>query len=216
MINKFHHLTHYPECILWSGPLQLYNCMRYEAKHNELKLRAQNVHNFINPPKTLIRVTQCSQSARWGRGDATIFQAETLNGETVTVQDCLSREYLHAFGYVDTDDVFSTNAIKINGIEFQLRLLVCLKIDEEDEKNMPLFGCITEILMLQRNEIYFLITSCKTHLFDTNLNAYHIELEADEVSHFFINYFNLAHYKPLSVWSEPTSDHCYVSLRHIL
>lgn len=64
MINKFHHLMHYPHCILWSRPLQLYNCMRYEAKHNEIKVRAQVVHNFKNPPKTLIRIAQCSESSR--------------------------------------------------------------------------------------------------------------------------------------------------------
>lgn len=216
MINKFHHLTHYPDCILWSGPLQLYNCIRYEAKHNEIKLRAQNVHNFKNPPKTLIRIVQCSQSARWGKGNATTFRAETLSGETVTVQACESRTYLHALGYVDTDSIFTTNAIKINGVEFRLNLLVCLKIDKESGKNLPLFGCIKEILMLNKNEVYFLTTLYKTHLFDTDFNAYRVDWELHKISQLFVNCLSLAYYKPLSIWSEPTSNHFYVSLRHIL
>lgn len=215
MINKFHHLTHYPHCILWSGPLQLYNCMRYEAKHNEIKLRSQNVHNFKNPPKTLIRVVQCSQSAKWGRGDVTIFRAETFTGETVTVQYCQSRTYLHTLGYVDTDSIFSTNNIKINGVQFRLNLLVCLENDKKSENHLPLFGHIEEIIMLERNEVYFLTTLCKTLYFDTDFNAYYVERETNTISQLFVNCLNIAHYKPLSVWSESAS-HFYVSLRHIL
>jgi len=36
-INKHHHLTHYPQCISFSGPLRWLNCLRFEAKHNFLK-----------------------------------------------------------------------------------------------------------------------------------------------------------------------------------
>jgi len=136
---------HYPDCMLWSGPLQLYNCMRYEAKHNEIKVRAQIVNNFKNPPKTLIRIVQCSQSARWGRGDATTFAVETYNGETINVQDCKSRTYLHTIGYVNDESVFNTNAVKVNGVEFRLCLLVCLEVDKQREDNLPLFGRIDEI-----------------------------------------------------------------------
>jgi len=52
---------------------------------NEIKVRAQTVNNFKNPPKTLIRIVQCSQSVRWGRGDATTFTVETCNGETINL-----------------------------------------------------------------------------------------------------------------------------------
>ncbi|XP_029174743.1 uncharacterized protein LOC114943324 [Nylanderia fulva] len=149
MINKFHHLTHYPDCMLWSGPLQLYNCMRYEAKHNEIKLRAQNVHNFKNPPKTLIRIVQCSQSARWGKGNATIIPVEPLNGETVTVQNCQSRTYLHDLGYVDTDSIFTTNAIKINGVEFRLNLLVAKCVEQllDTEEQIEIVGQLGKIIL---------------------------------------------------------------------
>lgn len=130
-----------------------------------------------------------------GEEDATTFRAEALNGETVTVQTCQSRIYLHALGYVDTDSIFNTNAIKINGVEFRLSLLVCLKVDKENG-NLPLFGQIREILMLKKNEVYFLTTLCKTDLFDTDFNAYRIDWEQE--TQFFVNCLTLAYYKPLS------------------
>lgn len=94
--------------------------MRYEAKYNEIKVRAQIVNNFKNPSKTLIRIAPCSKNARWGRGDATIFRIEAYNRETVNVQYFKSCTYLYILGYVDNDSVFCTNAIKINGVEFDL------------------------------------------------------------------------------------------------
>lgn len=37
MINKHHHLLHYVDCLVKSGPLQQCSCMRYETKHFLLK-----------------------------------------------------------------------------------------------------------------------------------------------------------------------------------
>lgn len=62
LINKFHHLQHYPECIRWFGPMILYWCMRYEGKHGQYK--AQHMYNFRNSPKTLIRTGQSDQCAK--------------------------------------------------------------------------------------------------------------------------------------------------------
>lgn len=62
-INKFHHMSHYPECIDFSGTLRLLWCMGYERKHGPLKKRGQVINNFKNIQKTLIRVHQCQQSA---------------------------------------------------------------------------------------------------------------------------------------------------------
>jgi len=146
--------------------------------------------------------------------DPTTFRVETYNGETLNVQDCKSRIYLHTLGYVDF--VFSTNAIKVNGAEFWLSLFVCLEVERKREDGLSLFGRIDEILILERNEVYFLITLYKTHLFDTDFIAYYIDFEMDEVSQLFINCLNLGHHKPFSIWSEPTSNRSYISLRHIL
>lgn len=53
LINKHHNLLHYAESIKQNGPLTDYWCMRYEAKHYQLKQRASTCRNFKNIIKTI-------------------------------------------------------------------------------------------------------------------------------------------------------------------
>lgn len=216
LINKFHHIIHYADCILWAGPLRCYFCMRFEAKHAEIKLRAQNVHNFKNPPKTLIRVCQCVQSAKWGAGDVKLKKVHSLGCKTLYVQQTHSREFLLELGYMDIDNVCRSKSVKVNGVIFRPGLFVCLKTAMEREENLPLFGKIIEIVVLRENEVYFLILLCETTIFDPNFNAFCIEVEdADNVLR-FISVSSLAHFKSFSPWTKPTSNNLYISLRHII
>lgn len=54
-----------------------------------------------------------------------------------------------------------------------------------------IFESIKEILMLNKNEVYFLTTLYKTHLFDPDFNAYHIDREIisgiHNISQLFMN-----------------------------
>jgi len=52
----------------------------------------------------------------------------------------LQKSYIFTVGYVDDESVFNTNAVKVNGVEFRLCLLVCLEIDKQREDNLLLFG----------------------------------------------------------------------------
>ena len=92
-INKFHHLYHYPESILWAGPTAQYNCIRFEAKHAELKFRVQNIHNLKNAPKTLVRVSRFVQCSKWGAGDVTLHRFVALNGSRELVENTLSKNH---------------------------------------------------------------------------------------------------------------------------
>lgn len=215
LINKFHHLTHYPECISWAGPLVHYYCMRYEAKHGDLKQRAQNVRNFKNPPKTLIRVSQCGQSAKWGSKNVKIFRLQALNGKSTPVEITQSRDGLHHLGYVDTDKVFCSKSVKVNGVEYRPGLFVCLEVAHVRVDNLPLFGRIQEIVVLGDTEVYLKISVC-TSIFDTDLNAYRIEFGKPHGSFRFIGTSDLAYFKPFCCWTLSTSDGLYISLRHIL
>ncbi|XP_036138783.1 uncharacterized protein LOC118644388 isoform X2 [Monomorium pharaonis] len=216
LINKFHHLIHYADCILWAGPLRCYFCMRFEAKHAEIKLRAQNVNNFKNPPKTLIRVCQCVQSAKWGAGDVKLERTHSASGKMLYVQETQSREFLLKLGYVDVDNIFRSKNVKINGVEFRPGLFVCLEAAVKQKENLPTFGKIKEIILLRENEVYLLIFRCKTIIFDPYFNAFCIELEnADYASH-FISVSSLAHFQPFCSWTESISNGLYISLRHII
>ena len=53
MMNKHHHMVHYPTCIRMFGPMSRMSCMRHEAKHNFFKKHAHMICNFRNICKSL-------------------------------------------------------------------------------------------------------------------------------------------------------------------
>ena len=59
---KQHFLVHYPHCMRLLGPLNNYTCMRFEAKHKDLKRIARASNNFINIDKTVAKRHQIKQS----------------------------------------------------------------------------------------------------------------------------------------------------------
>ncbi|CAG5100527.1 Protein of unknown function [Cotesia congregata] len=211
-IHKFHHLSHYPTCILWSGPQANYWCMRYEAKHHRAQVRAEVVHNFKNPPKTLIRVFQCGQSAKWGVKNVEMFQVLKSSGKYVLVQETLSQQFLIDLNYDNHDEIFRSNSLKVNGVEFHLGLYTCLETARLRPDNLPLFGVIDEIIVLNNTDVHLLLSICTPCSFDTSLHAYHIECNADFQTQSFINVLNLAHYKPFSCWNKAGCDALYLSL----
>ena len=215
-INKFHHLVHYPDCIRWMGPLTLFWCMRFEVKHGQIKERGQVVHNFKNCPKTLLRVCQCTQSAQWGGKDLKIYSVISQGGKTAQVEDTLSRRALLDLGYEDTDFVFRTRSVKVNGSEYRNELLVCLDAKGSEDINLPQFGVIKEILILEQKKVYLQCSLCETSHFDPDLNAYSIRLGVTNGPTCFILTSNLAYFKSLSIWTVSTSADLFVTLRHII
>ena len=85
-INKFYHLIHYSD-ILWADSLQCYFCIRFEVKYAEIKLRTQNVYNFKNLLKTLVRVCQCVQSSKWRVSDVKLERVQILGGKILHMQE---------------------------------------------------------------------------------------------------------------------------------
>lgn len=214
-INKFHHLSHYPESILWAGPINQFNCARFEGKHNEIKTRAQTVHNFKNPPKTLVRAPQSVQSSKWGAGDVQLHKFQILNGFRSSVRNTLSTDHLKNLGYADDDQVFKSCFVRVDGTEYRIGLYVCLEVANTREDNLPLFGRIKEIIIVNKNNILLSTAIHATRYFDDNLNAFCIENDDSDLDR-FVEVFGLAHYKPYCGWSQPTSDDLFISLRHIL
>lgn len=215
-INKFHHLLHYVECIKWSGPLILYWCMKFELKHGQLKKRSHVMYNYRNCPKTLLRVCQCIQSAYWGGQDMKINNVLAYGGKSIQVQDTFSRQELLNFGYVDTDNVFCTKSVNVNGTEYRNGVIVCVAATISVDDNLSLFGVIEEIIILEQNALYLNLLLCKTLNFDTDFNAYSIQRGDLNSATSFILIANLAHYKPLCIWTESMSQQLFISLRHII
>lgn len=215
-INKFHHLTHYVEFIRWAGPAINYWCMRHEAKHGAVKIRGQVIHNHKNLPKTLIRLCQCDQSAKWEGKDVKIHRFMTTNGRTVFVKDTASKEAFYDFDYIATDRVFCCNSARVNGLEFRVGLYVYLEDPQLREDNMPSFGSITEIIILRNTDVYLLTLTCTTIEFDEAVNAYHVTHNDNDEVGIFIKTCRFAYFKPICCWTKQSSNDLYISLRHII
>ncbi|KAJ8676116.1 hypothetical protein QAD02_011902 [Eretmocerus hayati] len=214
-INKMHHGSHGAECIEWSGPLSLYNCIRFEAKHAELKLRAQNVHNFKNPPKTLIRVSQAVQCSKWGSGDVQINSVKVTSGETSFVCYSKSRQYLLDRNLLDNQKVIIAKSVVVNGVEYRKKLFIALSHSGDRLENLMTFGEIREIIV--HEEKVFLLTSvCTTLYFDHTLHAYCIELNDLDYSSHFTETSLLPFHKPFCYWFKPASNALHISLRHLI
>ena len=53
LLPKHHFMVHYPSCLLKSGPLVRYWCMRFEARHNLVKELARITRCYKNICLTL-------------------------------------------------------------------------------------------------------------------------------------------------------------------
>lgn len=86
---KHHFLIHYPSIIEKIGPPHNLSSMRFEAKHKDLKVYAQNCRSRVNLPFTLLNRIQLkctyrylnnkgfSDNIQWGRITAEQFKNET-------------------------------------------------------------------------------------------------------------------------------------------
>ena len=216
LINKFHHITHYADCIEWSGPLANFCCLRFEGKHIEMKNRGKNVYNFKNPPKTLIRVCQSVQCTKWGSGDVKINSFKIQNGKSRKVYSLMSRQHLLNFNYSDNDILFCPETLIVNGIEFRKGLFVILETDRTRSNNLPLYSRIEEIVVLPNNQFFLMTSIYRTLFFDITVNAYCIEFDNHDSESRFVDVSTLPFYKPFSHWMKLSTGATYISHRHII
>ena len=212
LINKHHHMVHYAQCIREFGPLLHMWCMRFEAKHQELKRYAHIVCNFKNPPKTLIRVRQAVQAAEWGNGAFRLHSFKSDSGETVDVSQTRSALHLKEhLGLKDVDKVFKSEKVTVNGALYQKSFFVCIESVHPDN-GLPVFGNIQEILCINE-EVFLLVRQEKTELLDVSLNAF---LISKGNANRLLAVSQLAHYKAYNSWAVPSGSESFISMPHIV
>lgn len=118
-INKHHHLTHYPQCISFSGPLRWLNCLRFEAKHNLKKKYGSIVCNFKNITKTLINYCQLSQCTLWDINEELKIKLKYVNGSKVSVENTFYMEQLYRMKYQSKDKIIKVDKAEINSTEYR-------------------------------------------------------------------------------------------------
>lgn len=132
LVAKHHFLVHYASCIAQAGPACRYWCMRYEAKHQQLKECATS---FLNACKTIAQAHQKSQCILWNtdKNNVNAHELDISNGITVTVTSLQYAEILVAKLDIDKyEEVFVCHKVVMNGIEYCLQDVVMTGIDSND------------------------------------------------------------------------------------
>jgi len=212
-INKHHHLTHYPQCISFSGPLRWLNCLRFEAKHNFLKKYGSIVCNFKNITKTLINHCQLYQCAVWGTNEEPRIKLKYVNGRKTYVENTYCRQWLHQMKYQDKDKIIEVNKAEVYGIEYRKDLFVAINSGVQ-ENNKITFGCIKELIILKDDQLWLRCEEWQCLSYNESLNAYCVAQNTD--SYTFVNIDELCDLKPFALWSDFKSNLSYIVLRHIL
>lgn len=180
MINKHHHIEHYPSCMLEIGPIALMSCMAFERKHQPLKKQISNGCNFKNIPKSICQKQSVLQSMR-------ISQLGTYKYENITsgVLNNKNKTELLCAQYIDfldeTNTFCTTNSVFINNIEFSIDSMINLVDESSNENSQTFFFNIQEIILVNK-EIYIFGKKYKIVAYNALLNAYQIE----DIKSFFI------------------------------
>lgn len=192
LMNKHHHIRHYVEMIKQHGPPYFYNCLRYEAKHAEIKQSVRVGMNFINLPFSITKRQAFLQSQNIAKQTYEKIKIEIISGKKVDLRTCASAAFIEEIT-TNENKIEKISSIKINKMLFKKNYILVNQTGDI----FPTFYKVVEILKVE-SICYFFCSSYLVKLFNESLNSYEIEETENFV---FLNIENIEFfYKPLSIW----------------
>lgn len=194
MINKHHHMVHYPTCIRVSGPLTSLQCLKYEMKHAFSKKVASINCNFKNICKSIAYKHQIMQCAAWS-GNGLRHDFECLGGNMTPIG------LLNGSGVIaetlqlaEDEEIFVASQVTLYGTQYKPNLFLATGLIQE----IPQFSCISHILVQEptHNSVFFVVAKCCTHGFSSHFHAYEIKTLDPEYS--VVTLKNLVDFHPLT------------------
>lgn len=168
---KHHLLLHYPLIMQHVGPLINIWCMRFEAKHRELKRYANVVSSRVNITKTLALKQQLMLCERFlsNKGFEDNFQfgptTQFINNSLDIFKCNVPNIYC-----IDISTINVTNWVRIFETKYKINDMIM--VDNED---LPIFGKIKHIFFTNSENIWFICQQYKTIHFNYHLFAYEIQ-----------------------------------------
>lgn len=213
LINKLHHLVHYAECIEQSGPMPQQGCLRYEIMHIKMQRYGKLCCNYINIAYSLAKIVQLSQCSIWGSDKEIIRQKVVFNHSIhKSVEEVDGSVIFLQNGFDKNAKVIITNSVEVYGTAYKLNQFVVLDSGLGTAKNMPIFGEIMEITVINDQVFLYCLRWPAIYLEET-LNAYCIEKDSNFS---LILTDSLSDCKPFSIWNDYRDCTSYICLRHIL
>lgn len=167
---KFHFLIHYPRIILKLGPPVLLSCMRFEAKHKDLKSVSQKSFCRKNLPFTLAYRHQLKFCYRIIASEG--FKDKINFGTPNEIDDGL--QLLLQSNSLDSDQYFCSPFYECNGIRYDIDAILLSTVSDD----IPVFQQIKNIFIHKTNltNIYFQCLTLKTIHFHEHFYAYKVEI----------------------------------------
>lgn len=196
-INKHHHLTHYGDCIREMGPLIQYSCMKFEAKHFNIKQQIMTGRNFINVPKSIGNRQALIQSFDIYNLFFTSPMIDIISAKEVLLKNmnCVqSISLLHPTE--DFSTILQIKEILLNNISYRPNHVM---VQPDSESIIPNFIQIIEIIKYM-GEIYIYGEFCDIIEHSNHLNSYKIKTKSNK---FTINNVKEIKewFKPLTIWT---------------
>lgn len=191
LINKTHHILHYPRCIVENGPPLFYSCAKYENNHLWQKTYAHVSNNRKNLTYSLCKLDSYRLlynlcSAKENNELFKIYpQSKTENIEDLKG---IFPSLIHK------QKIFTH--IKYRNEEFRKDLFICIKNEDENGQNI-MFGKII-IMSLVNDRLYFHVKVYKSISFSSLFWGYEI-VETNQL-YSDIDYDKLSVKRAFCVW----------------
>ncbi|KAF2892727.1 hypothetical protein ILUMI_13443 [Ignelater luminosus] len=197
---KNHFMIHYPFNMKQVGPLVNMWSMRFESKHRVAKGNANVVASRIDICKTLAVKNQLKLCNRFickidfkksiQKGKSTFY--EKIDNVVPNFNELVMRcgQSLTEF----MDNIVSVKRVTVQSTTYQIQDII--RIDFDCEISMPVFGCITKIIISKADQILFLYKKVMVSYFDSHFQAYKLD-ESENNQENIILQCGLYQYSPL-------------------
>lgn len=213
LINKFHHLSHYSECIEKSGPMVQNSCLRYEIKHIRMQRYGKICCNYKNISYSLAKMCQLHQCRIWNSDNIEVREkVKFTRCVDMKIKDLVCCNLFQKIGFLETDSMIQTDKVEVYGVVYKIGHFVSLDSGMGTDKNLPIFGEIKEIA-IKNQQVYLCCLEWSALYLEESLNAYCIE-KGSKCSIILTD--NLSDVKTFSIWKTYCDDNSYICLRHIL
>ncbi|KAJ1528162.1 hypothetical protein ONE63_008075 [Megalurothrips usitatus] len=175
VINKLHHLKHYPDMIRQYGnPVKLW-CAKFEGRLKIFRQHSSICCNFKNICKTMAEMFQLS-NLKSIRGNFDDDGIEHQKATVVKVKHFPYCDLLKGQGLRDEDEISLVNSVTVNGEEYRPGLFVVLPGPPQH----PAFGLIREVVVTGERSVIFIVKPWQTVGRCPRLNTFQVLPEEDE------------------------------------
>ncbi len=166
---KFHHLIHYKNILTKIGLIRVTNCMRFEAKHKEIKSVTNSCNNRINILKTVATKMLLKQADFLLNFEKNI-KLNLVLGRVVKNSDFNKLKYK----ITSQNDITIINFIEYNNVSFRNGVVVALDFDCQD---IPILARIDFVIKHKKN-IYLCLNLLKILYFNHDFHAFEVKKDS--------------------------------------